>query len=261
VNLNNLKGLVTVGKTFVAANRPEILFGMSIGSTLASVGLAAKGGYEAGRRVMTAEHPSYDLTKPEAGSELNLKDKAQLTWDCYVPAALGTVGAVASTTGLHVVHIKDKRALATAALGVIEETKDVARKFEEERDGALSANAKKDGTVKIENTDGEIEELYLVRDPITGRDIWSNKNRIEYAMLEVSNNVNGGGQASLNEFYTNGGWGEVPLGEELGWCGVFPEIRWYDEHTGVEISHVRDDGRPVKGFRFHPMPSKGYDGP
>lgn len=256
MKIPNLKGLAGVAKTFVMANRPELLFGTSIAATLGSVVLAAKGGYDAGQKVMEAEHPSYDLTKPEV--PMDLKQKAQLTWLCYMPSAVTTIGALGATTGLHLVHVSEKKALVQTALGAIEEVKDAAREFEEERNGAFEANANKAGKVKIENTDGEIEEMYLVRDPITGRDIWSNQTRIEAAVLETGNQVNGSGCVPLNWFYEGAGFGRVNLGEELGWSGVLPEIRWHDKN-GQPISYIRDDGRPVKGFRFHPEPTKDWD--
>jgi hypothetical protein len=254
-NLSAFKSLAVLGKTFVLANRPELLFGASIAATLASVGLAGKGGYDAGRKVMEAEHPSYDLTKPE--KPLELKEKASLTWLCYAPAAISTVGALGATTGLHIVHVSEKKALAQMALGAIEEVKDVAREFEEERNGALSANANKKGVAKMENSDGEIEELFLVRDPVTGRDIWSNAHRIEQAMVDTANLVVGD-NASLNNFYEYAGFGRTSHGDEVGWSGALPYVSWTDVN-GQPITGVRDDGRPFRGFRFLPDPERDFD--
>lgn len=274
MKLPNVKGLVLIGKGFVMAHRPEMLFGASVASTLGAVVLAAKGGYEARGLVEEAQHPSVDFTKPEV--ELSLKEKAQLTWLCYSAAGVATITSLGSTTGLHLVHVKEKKALAQAALAAIEEVKTEAQSYIdrviEAVDGEVDEETKekirenlvdpeKDGTTKvIGNTDGEVLELFLVRDPITGRDIWSNKARIEEGIVEVGNIINGSGEASLNNFYEQAGYGRIDQGELLGWSGVLPSISWVDLN-GMPITGVRDDGRPYRGFRFQPDPEKDYDFP
>jgi hypothetical protein len=259
INLPNIKGLVTLGKTVVLAHRPELLFGASITATLGAVVLAGKGGYEARGIVDEAQAKSVE--------PLTAKQKANLTWHCYMPSAVMTIGALGSTTGLHIVHVKEKKALAQTALGIIEEVKESAKEFErenlgvltkEEKDKVLEERADENGVAHIQNTDGEIEELYLVRDPISGRDIWSNKARIEEAIVEIGNMINGSDSASLNNFYDNAGWGRLDSAELVGWSGAFPMIMWNDEN-GMPISGVRDDGRPWRGFRFSPQPQKGFD--
>lgn len=259
ISLPNVKGLVVLGKTVLQAHRPELLFGASITATLAAVGLAAKGGYEARGKV--------DEKEAEVGRPLDTKEKVSLTWLCYMPAAVTTVTALGSTTGLHIVHVKEKKALAQTALGVIEEIKESAKEFAEENGGPLTKDQQekvlekaggKKGAVLVEGSDGEIEELYLVRDPVTGRDIWSNKTRINDAMVEVCNIINGQSHASLNDFYDEAKWGRLPDGNLVGWSGTLPEIAWHDEN-GQPITGVRDDGRPWRGFRFRPTPEKDYD--
>lgn len=266
MKLPNITGLVKVGRAFVQANRPEILFGASIAATLGSVVLAAKGGYEAGQKVMKAEYPHLDLTL-ETQVPLTVKEKTSLTWLCYMPAAITTVTAVGSTTGLHIVHIKEKKALAQTALAALEEVKESAKQFEkenlgilkdEEKSKILEERADPDGVAHVQNSDGEISELFLVRDPVTGRDIWTNRARIEEAIVEVGNCVNGSDEASLNNFFEQAGYGRVDIGDQLGWSGVIPSISWNDLN-GQPISGVRDDGRPFRGFRFLPDPEKGFD--
>lgn len=265
----NVKGLASIGKAFVMANRPEILFGASIVSTGAAVVLAAKGGYESGQQVLRAEYDELDLVSPEGKTTpLTTKDKVQLTWVNYLPAAGATAASMGSITGLHLVHIKEKKALAAAALMAIEEIRNETEEYKErlietvkgeltEKQGdKVDAALEKNGLV---NTDGEVEELFLVRDPITGRDIWSNKVRIEEAMVEVGNCMNASSHASLNTFWEQAGWGRLnDIGEQLGWSGVIPAISWKDTF-GRDIAGVRDDGRPYRSFRFLPEPEKGYD--
>lgn len=281
IKLPNVKGIVLLGKAAVAAHRPEILFGASIASTIGAVVAAARGGYQSGQQVLKAEFSDLDLESPEGRAQsLTVKEKIQLTWMNYLPAAGLTAGALGSTTGLHIVHIKEKKAIAAAALMAIDEVKQQASTYVEDVKKAIEENVEmtdeqKDkvneslleksadrngGTALVQSTDGEVEELFLVRDPVTGRDIWSNKARIEEAIVEVGNLINGSGEASLNNFFEQAGWGRVDLGENLGWSGALPSITWVDQF-GRPISGVRDDGRPFRSFRFQPEPEKGFDDP
>jgi len=264
MRIPNIKGLASVGKTFFMANRPEILLGASLVSSIGGAILAAKGGYEARGKV--------DAAEAEKGESLDVKEKIQLTWLCYLPAAITVTTAVGSIGGLHLVHVKEKKALATAAMAAIEEIKKEAKEFEKENLGVLSNEEKQKileeraentpvgefNGAHIQNTDGEIEELYLIREPVSGRDVWSNKARIEEAIVEVGNIVNGQADASLNNFYECAGFGCLPSAELVGWSGVIPSISWHDEN-GQAITGVRDDGRPWRGFRYVPAPQRGYD--
>lgn len=257
MKLPNITGLVHLGKTIVLAHRPELLFGASVTATVGAVVLAAKGGYDA-RGIVDAE-------QAKQAEPLTTKQKANLTWLCYMPAAVTTITAVGSTTGLHIVHVKEKKALAQTALGVIEELKASAKEFERENLGILSDEEKskileeradntpvgEDGRAHIQHSDGEIEELYLVRDARTGRDIWSNQHRIEGAMIDLHNALNGSGECDVNYFYSNAGYANTPDGFKFGWSGTLPSIDWTET--------VRDDGRPVRVFTFRPEPETGYD--
>jgi hypothetical protein len=257
VKLPNITGLVKVGKNFIMTYRPELLLGAAVTTSIGGAVLAAKGGYEA-RGIV-------DAAEAEKGEKLEVKEKIQLTWLCYMPAALTTTTAVGSIAGLHLVHIKDKKAMATAALAAIDEVKNSAKAFEQELTEVLAPDEKEDiqgrimeknadpetGIARMQNTDGEIEEFYLVRDGKTGRDIWSNQHRIEDAVIEVNNVINGSDSVELNHFYRHAGFGLVPDGYELGWSGALLSLEW--------DTTVRDDGRPVRQFTFRPKPEKGFD--
>lgn len=270
MKLPNIKGFASLGRAAVAAHRPEILFGTSIVTTVSAVVMAARGGYKSGQQVLRAEYPDLDLENPEGkGKELDVKEKIQLTWINYLPSAGLTAGALGATTGLHLVHIKEKKALAAAALMAIDEVKGQSKEYvdrvleavdgnvddktkEKIRDDAIDPN--RDGIRdEIESTDHEVAELYLVRDAKTGRDIWSNTLRIEEAVNAVNNFIAKHGDCDLNSFYSNAGFENTPDGDDWGWSGDWVELKW--------DTTVRDDGRPVKRFAFRTDPKKGYDRP
>lgn len=252
MNIPNIAGILNVGKSFVMANRPELLLGMSVTGTVMSIVAAARGGYKSGQQVMEAEI--------EAGEALTLKEKAQLTWINYLPAAAGGLGAISATSGLHIVHVKEKKMLAAACLMAIDEVKKEAGNYEKSLkdlgftmstdEKELEKVADSDGVAKHIDGEGVIEELYLVRDKRTQRDIWSNKRKIDDAVNEVNDFINREGEASLNLFYTYAGFNDVPDGLDVGWTGGTKlAIGWDTE--------VRDDGRPVRQFTFRPQPKAG----
>lgn len=266
MKLPNIMGVVSVVKTFAAAHRPEILLGASVTSTIASTVLAAVGGYKSGQQVLKAEFLDLDLENDEGKVRvLTPKEKAQLTWTNYIPAAAACTTALGSTAGLHLVHVKDKKALVTAGAVALEEMKAEFKKFEEENTvGAMSNEEKQkileeradkvpigqDDSAHVQNSDGVVEELYLVRDGKTGRDIWSSENRIEEAINGVNAWIAKHGDCELNTFYSKAGFANTPDGDDWGWSGDFVEVAWSNA--------TRDDGRPVRVFAFRKPPKEGY---
>jgi hypothetical protein len=253
VKIPNIGGLVSVCRSFVLANRPELLLGMSVTGTIVSVVAAARGGYKSGQEVLKVE-----LTEDR---QLTTKEKAQLTWLNYLPAAAGTLGSISATTGLHMVHVKEKKMLAAACLMAIDEVKKEGENYKKELKNLgftmsddpdeLEAVADEDGVARYVYGDGIVEERYLIRDNKTGRDRWGTKLEIENALNEVNALLAAEGQCSLDTFYTYAGFDTIPEGVELGWSGKpGVSVRW--ETT------VRGDDRPVRGFTFRPAPKVGY---
>jgi hypothetical protein len=271
VKIPNVTGLVKVGKTFIMANRPEILFGASVTATLASVVMAAKGGYEARgiidnarmKGVASPEPPfdtylEYKEEFEKKMPDLPLKEKIQLTWLCYMPAAVTTITAIGSTTGLHIVHVKDKKMMAQAGLAAIEEVKNSAKQYEKDVKEAIEENAGAKTKEKIENAIEEKQEasssrdpLYYVRDARTGRAFRSTESRIQASINEVNHLLNNHKDVSVNDFYVWAGVPEVEGGDEMGWSGTFVTLTWEDEHE--------EDGTPVREFSFSPRPKEGFD--
>lgn len=259
MKIPNPTGLIKIGKAFVQANRPELLFGTSVVTTVSAVVMAARGGYKSGYEI--AER---DIRLQAVGKDpLPHKEIAKLTWMNYLPAAGVTAGALGATTGLHLVHVHEKKQLAAAALMAIDQVGIEAEKYKKdilesvgvaksEDEKELDRASKKSGIAKVVHSDGEVEELYLVRDHRTGRDVYSNKFRVEDALLEMNRGLMDEGM-DLNTFYSYAGFGSVPDGETLGWnAGERVELTWLH-------NDIRDDGRPTRPFAFRPEPSRDFD--
>lgn len=242
---------VSVGKAFMSTHRPEILLGTSIATTLGAVVAAARGGYKSGQEVLRAEYTDLDLVSSDGKAKtLSTKEKAELTWMNYLPSAGLTAGALGSTTALHFVHVKEKKALATAALSAVEEMKKgIIKVTDEETAQMLEGRADEEGIAKVQHSDGVIEELYLVRDDKTGRDIWSNTIRIDEAVNSVNKWIAKNGDCELNTFYSAAGFEQTPDGDDWGWSGDFVELSW--------DLVLKDDGRPVRRFKFRTPPKEG----
>ena len=246
MNIGNLAvkfgSLAKIGKNVVLTHRTELLYGGSVVSTLAAVVLAGRGGYQAGQHVMCEEIKTHE--------PLSNKEIALLTWRYYVPAAAATVGSVGATTGLHLAHLKDKKALAAATLAAADQVKTEANAYKKEVESVISDEQKEEIDSRL-SADQEVEKLYLVRDAYSGRDIYSNRRIIEDAVNEVNNHINASGDVDLNTFYNYAGFSDIPEGLNHGWSGAFVYLSWSSE--------MRDDGQPVSMFTFRTSPEKGFD--
>src|SRR5690348_4725881 len=127
----------SVGKAVMAAHRPEILLGTSLVSTVAGMVTAARAGYKSGQQVMAVE---YNLEGQDKTEVLSVKEKTQLTWINYLPSAGIGMAALGATTGLHIVHVKDKKAMAAAALMAIEEVRKNADDYVNDVRDAVAEN-------------------------------------------------------------------------------------------------------------------------
>lgn len=251
MKIPNPTGLIAVGKAFVSANRPELLFGTSVVTTVAAVIAAARGGYKSGYAI--AEE---DIKRQVVGQEvLDRKEIAQLTWLNYLPAAGITGAALGSTTGLHLVHVKEKKQLAAATLIAIDQVQKEAAAYKKdllESVGVAQTDepkevekaSKKSAIAKVVDEYGFADERYPVRDVKTGRDIWANKRIIEDAVLRLNQRL-ANEDTELNQFYMDAGFETVPDGEEHGWnAGTYVGLEW--------DTTVNDKGFPVRTFLFTP---------
>lgn len=275
MNISALKNVVSggskifgFGKAFVMAHRPELLYGASVVSTVASVGLAAKGGYDSGVKV--ASHvEGHDIDT----SVVPVKEKIQMTWKNYVPAVIGTASAVTSTTGLHLVHVKEKKAMAAAALMALEEIRDQANDMKEEalkilEDPELSDEEKRE---RLENTEwtaesGFTDDLpfhngkYPCWDDLANRPVNSNREYIRRAGEVLLNEINRKGHANLNLFYEELNMMESQIGSQLGWTQE--DIEGYGGGTGTEFvafgATELPDGSQATAFWFKVPPTTDY---
>lgn len=256
MKIPNPVNALRVGKAFVVAHRTELLLSGSIVSTVSAAVMAARAGYKSGYTV--AEQ---DVIRQATGQDkLDRKEVFDLTWMNYIEPSVAVVAAVGATSCLHIVHVKEKKQLATAAILTMEQMKREAEAYKKdllesvgvsksEDEADLKKAAGKSGIAKVVHSDGEIEELYLVRDARTQRDVWSNRHRIEEAVMDINMMLSTDDSVDLNDFYSRAGFGSTPDGGNVGWPAK--------QLVGLDWdSTVRDDGRPVRQFRLDPAPKE-----
>lgn len=271
MQLPNVVGLVNVGRSFVKANRPEILLGASVAASVGSTVMAAIGGYRSGKQVAKLEQERVANVPAEEYKPLSKVEIVTETWQNYVPAAGMVVGAVAGTVGLHAVHVQEKKALVATALAAVDEVRETARAYIEDLNEAVDENAtdkskekiraahmeksaaRGDGIVRgIDPVSGILFERYLVRDGKSGQTVYSNEHEVQDALLRLNEELQQDGEVGLETFYSDLGFEPSDDGERYGWSGHEKvRLHWDTTRTG--------DGRPVCVFSFDPAPRVGYD--
>lgn len=261
MRLPDIKGIVNLGRTVVMANRPEILLGAAIASTIAAVALAAKGGYDSGKFIAHVE--SENLANgypPPTKAEI-----VQLTWQNYVPAALCTATALSSTGGLHWIHVREKKALVATGLAAVEEARTELKAYIDDLKDSVEENTTpktldkiKDGVVEKQidrferHGDGVLEPHYILRDRHSGNHFYGNRNDVIDAVTELNRSIVDNGDANLNTFYNHAGWNDTDHGNDVGWSGgQRVTVRW--------SLATREDGTPVAQFQLEPAPKADYE--
>lgn len=247
------------------ANRPEMLLGAAVAATVGAVVLAAQGGYKSGLQVAEV-----DAVRAATDQEpMTTQEKLLLTWTNYTPAAGVAVGALASTLGLHIVHVKDKKQLVAAGLAAVEEAKKSCQVYIDDMKEAITENStpktqdkiadsmleksaeRNNGVAQVWHSDGIVESLYLCRDLTSGRAVWSNQYHVKDAVASL-NNLLANDDISLNTFYDKLELENIPIGLTHGWnAGERVEVQWTTER--------REDGQPICVFKLNPPPAEGFD--
>lgn len=264
MKIPNVKGIMSVGKAFVIANRPELLFGASVASTIGAVVMAAKGGYESGRKIERMETQEERI--------IPVKEKIQLTWLNYLPAAGLTVGAIGSTTGLHIVHVKEKKAIAAAALMAIDEIKNEANDYKEKvleivNDESKTGTEKKDAIEELvpENgwDTGDVimhDNRYWCYDDLANRPVKSTRDLIRRASEVLITEAQKTGKVDLNLFYEEIDLSPSQIGAQLGWTKE--DLAGYGGKKGMELvcfglTDLPDGGAGV-AFWFREPPTSDF---
>lgn len=247
-HINITKTLSKVG-AILSDKMPEILIGSAIAGVLGVVLSAGSGTIKACEIVREMDEEA----------QKDKKEVIKATWKCYIPAAVFTVGTIASVLGAYGVQKKRLANLSVVLTTALNEamdengklrkylTKEEEKAFDERKESDILNNA-------IEQADGNIPVIdgqYLAVDSLTGAVFRTSINKI----LEHRNNFQrellDAYSLSVNEWLIELGLDTIGLGDIVGWAGGTT----FDVEIKTKISQT---GEPAYLICYKEDPSVDY---
>lgn len=248
-------GLVKVVSKFATDNAPAILAGTAVAGVVGTAVAVGKGSFQAARDIRDAE---LALGDPILGVyEMPTKDRVQLVWKRYIPAA-----AVAGTTIVCIVAgatVSGRRNAALIAAYAVSESmfneyKDkVVEQMGENKERKVRDSIAEDH-VRANPPSNQVmilgEGEVLCFESITGRYFNSSVQTIRNAENKINYQIINDMYASQNEFFELIGLAATGMGETLGWNSGTP--------LEVQTSSIlTEDEKPALhiGYRRLPVPN------
>lgn len=246
--VETLKTAATVGRKWFVKNSPDVLIGVSIGTSITAVGLAIPATTRADKLIekKRAEERMKASARGQTFDDLTNFEKVKTCWTCYVPTLL-TLGT-SITTAVFSNRISASRiaALATAYSLSEKSFKDyqdkVTEMLGEDREKKVRDQIASDYNKAHPVIEQQVEHTgfgeYLVRDLETGRDFRTTQERVYQAFKRISDNLVSEQSQSLNDLYSELGLSESQTGYMLGWTTA----DWPLEPTFSTM--IADNGEP-----------------
>jgi hypothetical protein len=250
-----MKEILRRVEKLAADNSPTILTAVGVTGTISTAVLAARASFQA-KDILIAAQAWQDMQ--ELGHELDRKEKFELVWKVYIPAAsTGMITVVAIIMANRIGH---RRAAAVAAAFSIsqeaftEYREKVIEKLGEKperavRDGIAQDQVRRDPpkTTEVIITDnGDV----LCRDAFSGRYFKSNVESIRKAVNDLNQQILGFGYASLTEFYILIGLDRTSISDEVGWQGKMI--------TAEFSAAMTEDNKPCMVLNYSIEPVRDY---
>lgn len=222
------------------------------GAALVGVGLtgffAATGGMKAQR-----------ILDHEDAHDAPFKDKARLTWRCYIPALSVAAVTGASIVGLHgvlgrrVASVAAATAVAESQLGRLKEAvKEVATSQQREEIQNAATRPAAETQIAPPVADDLAEGTQLCFEAYSGRYFIASMEDIRAAVNTLNAQINNSLYASINDLYDQLGLERTRYGDDVG---------WNSDHL-IEPSFSADltgDGRPYIVLDYEKGPTHTYD--
>lgn len=250
------KILQKLGK-FINRNSPSILTAIGVTGTLTTAYLTGKASFKA------AQILADEQRETESEEELPLKEKVELVWKLYIPAA--ATGTVTVASIIFANQIGTRRAAAVAAAYSLTE-----KAFAEYKDKV----AEKLGPTKTQKLKDEIAQDQVNRNPVvsrevivakggdvlcydsyTGRYFQSDMETLRKAENEINFQIIHDQYASLSDFYDKIGLPRTHVSDSIGWSAdrmlelEFSTVLSEDNRPCISIRY--DTSLVVGGYRFH----------
>jgi hypothetical protein len=232
-----LKTIITRTAQTANKNSTNILAALAVSGVVYTAYLAAKGGGDA------------RLLEVEADGELTKRERFDLTWRCYIPAAISGTATVtfiitANRVGAH------KTAAVAAAYSISEKAfheyrekviDEIGKNKEEIVRGEAAKEILKDTPPPKEVIVGTGEVLCC--ELFTKRYFLCNMEKLRQAENKINADINNGVYATLGDLYDLIGLPYTSASDVMGWDT--------DKHLKLNItSIVSEDGRPCLAFEY-----------
>lgn len=257
-------------KTTLAFHSPEILIGVGIAGMISATVLAVTATPKA-LKLIDEEKQRQNADLMEEANEEGAEDCREITelkplevidvtWKCYLPAAILSFTSAACIIGANKVHMRRAAALATAyklSETALTDYKDkVVKVLGEKKEQAVRESMAKDDLEKHPVSKSEIiitkNGTTRFLDPISGRHFLSDIEQIKKIINELNRQMLVYDYVSLNEFYDEVGLDHIPLGNDLGWKITDGLIK------PLFSSQIDDDGVPCIVLKYEIAPKYGY---
>ena len=252
----DIKQLAKQAEKYTVDNSPLILTGVGVAGTITTAVLTGKAAVKADRILQSQKLWE---TKFGEGHDLTKKEKFNLVWKVYVPAA--GVGAVTVTAIVGANQIGTRRAAAVAAAYAVSEKafveyKDkVVEKFGETkhqqvRDAVAEDRMKSEPVSEREVIIAQPDGV-LCYESFTGRYFKSSMEDLKKAQNDLNYRVLNDNYASLSQFYDFLGLPHTDISDDMGWN--------LDKQMEIEFStQLADDGRPCIVLSYNVVPIRDF---
>jgi hypothetical protein len=252
VNFGNLAK--RAGK-LLADNSPLVLTAIGVTGTVTTAILTGKASFKASDKLRD-EHEARLISKRP---QLETKEKVELVWKCYVPAAGSLVMTVACIVTAN--QIGTRRAAALAAAYSVSEK--LVSEYKEKVVETIGANKEQkirdelaqdrvnrnpvESAQVIVTGDGEV----LCYETFTGRYFRSTVNKIEAAQNEINREILGCGFATLTDLYFLLKLPRTAQSDEVGWNN--------DKPLDIKFSTTMSDSKePCISIDYEREPHRDY---
>jgi hypothetical protein len=253
----DLSSIATRLSKLVTDNSPVILTGVGVAGMVTTAYLTGKATFKASQVIFDAQ---VAMDVAGEGQELDPREKFELVWRLYVPAA-GTA-LITATAIICATRIGTRRAAAMAAAYALSEKALVeykdkviekigANKAREIRDELAQSHvtANPIGTREIVITTGGDVLCY---ESFTGRYFKSDIESLRKAQNSLNHQVLNDYYASLTDFYNLVGLASTSYSDEVGWNS--------DKLLDLEFSTtMAENGQPCIVVGFAVTPIRGYN--
>lgn len=239
----------------LADNSPVILTALGVTGTVAVAYLAGTASFKAAE-VLREEQFKKNLHEVNKNEPLTPREKFELTWMLYLPAASTGVLTVTSIICANRIGARRAAALATAfnlsERAIAEYRNKVVEKIGANKEQAIRDEIAQDRVNRAEHPQtviitGSPGEQMLCHDAFIDRYFMSDMETIRRAVNDINFQIHQDDSATVSDFYDLLGLPHTTVSDELGW----------NHHQKCEVSFssiLKDGVTPCLSFEFASWP-------